>query len=273
MEAAVIASERAASQAICRNVDAGFYTLVKSQISQKAVAAYAEMSSEQLSLLQMAKALDNIQQQMESDFHMIARRYNKLFQSLNKALEMRVTELDRPAMQLAEIRKNIVFDKLKDSSAINFSVTSEALPIAQMAITSKMKQNTRDTMQSLAGYIDAGHVYTESVKGMLASQPQAEPCASHIAAVLLETDSLLTANEQIDSVITAQAEAWQATAPLVSALSQAKSSLDWQANSEEDKAATRSEFMALCEKEVAGDERIAKEIARLFDASAWEAIK
>ena len=100
MEAAVIATERRASQKICDNVDNGFYMLVKSQISQKAVAAYTEMTSKNVILLQLVKALEGVKRQMEADFNMISRRYAKLFGSLHKALETRIKELDRPAMRL-----------------------------------------------------------------------------------------------------------------------------------------------------------------------------
>jgi GMP synthase PP-ATPase subunit len=105
MEAAVIAAERKSSQTICENVDNGFYVLVKSQIGQKAVAAYSEMNSKLGILAQILKALDGIKNQMQADYNMICRRYHKLFQSLNNSLETRIRELDRPAMKIAETRK------------------------------------------------------------------------------------------------------------------------------------------------------------------------
>ncbi|MDR3138473.1 MAG: hypothetical protein LBT95_02245, partial [Treponema sp.] len=107
MEAAVIAAERNSSRTICENVDNGFYILVKSQISQKAVAAYAEMNSKLGILSQLLKALDNIKNQMQADYNMICRRYRKLFQSLDNSLETRIRELDRPAMKIAEIKNSL----------------------------------------------------------------------------------------------------------------------------------------------------------------------
>jgi esterase/lipase len=129
MEVAVIAAEKNAAQTICENVDNGFYILIKSQISRKAVAAYSEMNSKAGILTQLLKALDNIRSQMQADFNMICRRYNKLFQSLNKSLETRVKELERPAMRLAEIKSAFVFDRLKNDSSLLVSAAEETISI------------------------------------------------------------------------------------------------------------------------------------------------
>ena len=174
MEAAVIATERRASQTICENVDNGFYTLVKSQISQKAVAAYTEMTTKQMTLLQLAKALDAVKKQMLADFNMISKRYNKLFQSLNRALETRVRELDRPSMNLAAIKRSLVFDKLKDNTALVFSASNETLFTAQTSLGGKLKQKTRDAMQTLSTSVSENLSYTDKLKRILVKDSPAQ---------------------------------------------------------------------------------------------------
>jgi hypothetical protein len=275
MEAAVIATERAAAKTICENVDEGFYMLVKSQISQKAVAAYTEMSSRQMTLLQLAKALDNVKRQMESDFNMITRRYAKLFQSLNKALETRVKELDRPAMQLAEIRKSMVFDKLKNDSSMLLSISSEALPLAQTALSGKLKQKTKKTLHALSETIYENRTYSEKVDSILLKDDgnfSNDEDVHFLPAVFFVTDSLLNSGDSIENVYTAQTDIWQNTAPIVSEINRVHSDLNWAPSDNEEKALVRREFLALCEKE-AIEERVSKEIIRLFDESIWEDCK
>jgi len=275
MEAAVIATEREASKTICENVDEGFYMLVKSQISQKAVAAYTEMTSKQITLLQLAKALDNVKRQMESDFNMITRRYAKLFQSLNKALETRVKELDRPAMQLAEIRKNMVLDKLKNDSSMLFSISSEALPLVQTALSGKLKQKTKETIHTLSDAVYENRAYSEKVDNILIKNDNnfsGDENIHFVPAVFFVTDSLLNSNDYLEYVYTVQIDVWQNTAPIISEINRIHKDLNWIPSNNEDKALIRKEFLAVCEKE-SGEERISKEIIRLFDESIWEDCK
>ena len=272
MEAAVIAAERKASQTICENVDNGFYMLVKSQISQKAVAAYTEMTSKQMTLLQLAKALDGVKRQLEGDYNMIARRYAKLFNSLNKALETRVKEIDRPAMQLAATKKSIVFDKLKDDSSMLVSISAEALPLAQTALAGKIKQKTRDTMETLAESLFENRSYNEKVDSILVkgdADTAGDSDYHYLPAIFFATDSLLKSGDSIENVYTA--DAWQNTAPVVAEIGRVHSGLNWSQIEKEDKDAIRKEFLALCERE-GGEQRLANEIIRLYDASAWEAL-
>jgi hypothetical protein len=252
-------------------VDNGFFMLVKSQISQKAVAAFSEMESRQIALLQLAKALDGVRRQMENDFQMITRRYAKLFHSLNKALETRVKELDRPAMQLADIRKSMVFDKLKDDSSALFSVSGEALPLAQTALSGKLKQKTREAMQTLSESVDENLSYSNKVESILIKNENdsAETNQHYLPAIFSVTDSLLNRGDELETVYTAQTPIWQNTAPVISEVSRSHNDLAWGPLSGDEKTQIRKEFVALCEKESL-EERLSKEIIRLFEESALE---
>jgi hypothetical protein len=285
MEAAVIAAERNASETICENVDNGFYILVKSQISQKAVAAYSEMNSKVGILNQLLKALDNIRNQMQADFNMICRRYNKLFQSLNKALETRIRELDRPAMRLAEIKSSLVFDRLKNDSSMLVSAAEETISIGQFAVGGRLKQKTRDTMRTLYDSTVESRSYNEKLESILvrkeagpvgaSPEPQKKPASkddySFLPVVFSSAESLLRSNEVIDTVYTAQADILQNPARIVTELKRVQDSLNWTALQGADKEQIQKEFISLCESGGSG-ERLNKEIIRLFDESSWEVV-
>ncbi|MDR2783296.1 MAG: hypothetical protein LBB48_05580 [Treponema sp.] len=269
METAVIATERQSAQTICENVDKGFFIMVKSQISQKIVAAYTEMTSKQMTLIQLVKALDNVKRQMEADYNMISGRYAKLFQSLNKALETRIREIDRPAMQLAEIRK-IVFDTLKDESSLLFSSSREVLSFEQTALSGKLKQKTKDALKTLSDSITESRSFNEKIDGILLPSDNGAAFESrYIPAVFSEAESLLNTADVIDNVYVPCADAWQNAAPIVSKIDRISDGFTWKATSEEDKTSVRKEFVSLCEKELS-DPRISKEMLRLFDESSWE---
>ncbi|MCL2244959.1 MAG: hypothetical protein FWC03_10915 [Treponema sp.] len=275
MQAAVIATEHAASKKICDNVDEGFYTLVKSQISQKAVAAYTEMTSKHVTLLQLAKAIENYKHVMENDFNMIARRYTKLFNSLNKALDIRVKELDRPAMHLAEIRKRIVFDKLKDDSSMLLSISGETLPVTQTALSGKLKQKTRETMNAMYESVYEDRTYSEKVDSILIksetdSSSDANMC--YVPVVFMVSDSLLNPGDNIENIFTAKNDVWQNVSPIVSEVNRINKDLTWSPSDSGNKDMIRREFIALCEK-CHDEERVVKEMIRLFDESPWEDCK
>lgn len=275
MQTAVIATERQASQKICDNVDNGFFTLMKSQISQKAAAAYSEMQSKQMILVQLAKALDGVKRQMENDYNMITKRYTKLFGSLNRALETRIRELDRPAMKLADSKRNVVFDRLKDDSSALFSVSGEALPLAQTAISGKLKGKTREAMRTLFESIDDNLSYSVKVDSILQKNDSdfaGNSDTRFIPVIFSVTDSLLNRNDQIENVYTAKTEVWQNTTPIVSEVSKAQDSYKWGPSAAAEKAKVRKEFIVLCEKE-SKDERMSKEIIRMFEGSEWEECK
>jgi len=271
MQTAVIVAEKKSSEIICEKVNNGFYKLIKSQISQKAVAAKTEMESKQLILLQLAKSIDKVKQQMENDYHSIARRYGEHFNSFNRSLETRVKELDRPAMQLAEIRKKMVFNRLKDDSCMLFSATTEALPLAQTALAGKLKQKTRDTLLTLSDSINESRSYNEKVDSILVKHDDYSGSSAlrYFPAIFFSTDSLLNSDDSIESVYTA--DVMEDTAPLVSEINRVQNDLSWTALDTEEKDAVRREFLALCEKET-GEERMVKEMIRMFDTASWEVL-
>ena len=274
MQAAVIASEIQASKNICKNVDEGFFMLVKSQISQKAVAAYTEMTAKQITLVQMAKALDNNKRQMENDYHMISRRYAKLFNSLNKALETRVKELDRPAMQLADTRKRVVFDKLKDNSSMLISISAEALPIAQTALSGKLKLKTKETMNTLSESVYEDRTYTNKVESILvkSESSSAEANVCYLPAVCSVSESLLNPEDKIENIYTAKTDVWQNITPIVSEVNRIQNDLNWSPADKKERDLIRKEFLTMCEKE-AMDDRVSKEMIRLLNESEWEDCK
>jgi hypothetical protein len=282
MEAAVIATERNAAQTICENVDNGFYILVKSQISQKAVAAYSEMNSKAGILTQLLKALDNIRNQMQADFNMICRRYNKLFQSLNKSLETRVKELDRPAMRLAEIKSTFVFDRLKNDSSLLVSAAEETISVGQFAAGGRLKQKTRDTMRTLYDSTVESRSYNEKLESILirkeagssheGKQDASGSDYSFLPVVCSSTESLLKRGEVIDAIYVAQADILQNPAQIVTEVKLIQDGLHWTALKDGEKEQVKKEFIALCESG-GSDERLNNEIIRLFDESSWEVLQ
>jgi hypothetical protein len=277
MEAAVIATEREASKNICKNVDSGFYMQIKSQISQKSVAAYSEMTSKQMLLMQQVKILEAKKRQMENDFNMVSRRYGKLFKSLNKALETMIKELDKPAMAIAEVKRTLVFDKLKDSSSMLLSAADETVSTAQTALSGKLKQKTRSTMHTLSDSVLENQSYTGKLKRMMQNKKSPNSGSEALDFCLLpvifsSSESFLNKENIKETVYSAQSPFWQNVTPIVAAVTNAQSGFSWDEISEEKREVIKKEFIALLEKEPI-DQRETGEIMRLFEQTRLEVLK
>jgi hypothetical protein len=279
MEAAVIATERESARTICENVDRGFYILIKSQISQKLVAAQTEMSAKALILAQLGKALDNIKRQMERDYVMISRRYAKLFQSLNKSLETRIRELDRPAMHLAEIKKSIVFDRHKDSGARMICVSEDLGAAAGTALGGKLKQKTKAAVEALASQVTEDISYGDKLSSILSDKGRDLPdnrtsakMDSYLPVIFSSVESGLHRDEYIGTVYAAQREALTNTNFVAAVISNVQEQLHWVPVPDDEKAILRKEVAAIGEKESL-DLRVTAEALRLFDADSWQVLK
>ena len=92
MESAVVVAQQEAANHICRNVDSGFFLLMKSQFDQKIAAVSSEMLSKMQLLETFKNEIDKIMAIMQDDYERIKLRYEKHFSSLNQALETRIHE-------------------------------------------------------------------------------------------------------------------------------------------------------------------------------------
>jgi len=101
---AVIATETAQVVSIDKNAKKvadtivnGFFGYIRSEISQQVMELTQRIDAQLLHLRELAKSCVAKQKQMETDYNRISSRYLSIFNDLNKELENRVFELDKPA--------------------------------------------------------------------------------------------------------------------------------------------------------------------------------
>ena len=149
LEAAVIASEKEASDTICQSIDSGFYMLLRSRLSQKLAQFASTMNSRVGSMMETADAIDRTHQQMVGDFNRIKSRYVKLFDNLDRNLNDRVRELDREAMDLSSRRTSILVDMQAREAPAALYYTSDLHAVALKASTAKMKSRVVESIGEL----------------------------------------------------------------------------------------------------------------------------
>ena len=139
MQTAVVLAEAKAAEHVSDNVNKGFYTLIRSQISQKIARLQSVVDSHLMQLNQQKKQLLAIKGRMERDYNMISGRYLKLFNGLNSNLKQRVFELDKPITDFAIREVEKVSNRTKHLTATVPVSQLESLAISQKIIASNLK--------------------------------------------------------------------------------------------------------------------------------------
>jgi hypothetical protein len=96
-EAAQVVSIDKNSRKIAGTIIDGFFGYIRSEISQQVMELSQKIDAHLLHLRELAKNCVAKQKQMETDYNRISSRYLKVFGDLNKELENRVFELNKPA--------------------------------------------------------------------------------------------------------------------------------------------------------------------------------
>ena len=104
-----------------------------------------------MSLRQLSVALAGVQRQMEGDYEMIASRYCKLFDVLDRAVRSRVFDLDQVPADLSSRQLPRLLKHHRDSGARQLISGLESLPAGQFAVSSKIKGNANKVIMSIKG--------------------------------------------------------------------------------------------------------------------------
>jgi len=95
-EAAQIASIHENSKKVGTTIVNGFFSYIRSEISQQISELTQSIESQLMHLRELSIAVVNKKSQMFKDFERISNRYIKIFDELNSELSNRIYELDKP---------------------------------------------------------------------------------------------------------------------------------------------------------------------------------
>ena len=148
MKAAIVLAEQQAADMVCRNVNKGFYTLMRSQISQKIAKLQSEVDSQLMQLNAQRKQLLAIKNRMERDYNMLSDRYLKLFNGINQNLKQRILELDRPVFNFAVQEVGKVSNRTKYLAATVPISQLESLITSQQIVISNIKYRAKKIIRT-----------------------------------------------------------------------------------------------------------------------------
>ncbi len=202
MQTAVIAAETNAANHICENVNKGFYSLIRSQISQKMAKLQSDVDSHLMQLVQQKKALLNIKTRMGRDYNMISSRYNKLFTGLNANLKHRVFELDKPIINFACKEIDTVSNRTKYLTATIPITQLESIALSQKIIASNVKQKGFIVIHSMKCFIHEMNLQKKLTDQILINDDESKNIGiSYIPILVYEFNRDRNDHKNIDIVI------------------------------------------------------------------------
>lgn len=154
MQTAIVVAEKKASDHICSNVNKGFYTLMRSQISQKIAKLQSDVNSHLMKLNQLKKNLLGIQSRMQRDYNMTSNRYLKLFNGLNANLKQRIFELDKPIINFALTEVEQITNRTKNLTATVPVSQIESLSASQKILVSNVKYHGLNVIDSMKYFLE-----------------------------------------------------------------------------------------------------------------------
>jgi hypothetical protein len=203
MKTAVILAEEKAANLVCNNVNKGFYSLIRSQISQKTAKLQSDVDSHLIQLNQQKKALLAIKFRMQRDFNMISNRYLKLFNGLNSNLKQRIFELDKPTIDFAVKEIDKVSNRTKYLTASVCVNQSESITSSQKILASSVKHKGAKVIESIRSFLsemNTQKLLTDKI--LINDHRYTTDAKALIPVVIFETNSDNTNNKNIDIKIT-----------------------------------------------------------------------
>lgn len=153
MQAAVIKAQADGADHVCKKVNQGFYALIHSQISQKMASLQSKVDAHLLRLNQQRKQLTAIRQRMERDYQMLSGRYLRIFNSLNRNLRHRITEIDRPILNFATTEADKVTNRGNQLISTVPIGQAETIKTSQAVASSNLKYRAARAIESIESFI------------------------------------------------------------------------------------------------------------------------
>lgn len=188
MQSAVIAAENKAANKVCSNVNRGFLTLMRSQISQKIANKQSRVEALIMQLGQQKRQLLSIKTNMEREYGRIAERYLRIFTSVNKELESRIRQIDQPVFELVNKHMMTSSNRMNALSGWVTTTQVEGITQSQQILVSKMKHNAQVALDQSTEFLSQISKQRVLKRKVLISNPMGnENKTCHIPVAILET--------------------------------------------------------------------------------------
>ena len=267
MQAAVVLAEETASNHICKNVDKGFFVLMKSQFDQKIAAVTSQMLSTSQLMDSLKNDVDKIMVIMSDDYDRVKTRYMRHFDSLNKSLETRVHELDKYAY---EISKRYKMSQFKTGSEVIKTICyNDDTQIANVKQTNAVvKSKSAKSIDVMTGNVIEQQIYSDSIRNILKDIDFESVQEEYVPVLFSESDSMMSTDSVVKNVFTTDEVSFSTNSYYLNSLKQNAGTITWKEVDDTEYEPVKSTFQDKVSTEIS-DGRVAKEMIRLFNETKW----
>ncbi len=267
MQSAVVIAEKNSADRISQNLNYGFYSLIRSQISQKIAHHKSKADAKIMELQQQSVSLLAIKNRMERDYMMLAARYTKLFESLNKELRIRIFELDKPTTSFVNRDITPVAMRTKLLSAIPAMIQLESITDSQKISISNTRNNALRNIVSMRDFISNSEEQKELIGSILVKGQIREVTNKCIPVVICESGGINVRQAQ-----------WQVNLPKLSSAGNSKmethvyselKALSWSPSSESNMNRVKSEVENLAFR-TEMPVRVRNKMLSMVEGNAWQ---
>lgn len=267
MQTAVVIAEQKGAEKICNNVNFGFYSLIRSQISQKIATHKSKADAKIMELQQQSVSLIGIKSRMEKDYQMLASRYTKLFEGLNKALRARIFELDKPTTNF--VLKDVLptANRTKRLSGSSSTTQVESIASSQMISVSNTKYNAMKNISSMQDFIYSSENQKSLIGSILNKESVTKPTEKDIPVLISESEGLNVRQSQW--MITQPPLKKNTNSKIESHIYSSLSNLKWIDDDQSNSNRVKQEFGNFVNQSTVSD-RVKNQMLSLLESSKWQ---
>jgi len=275
MQTAVVIAEQRAAESVCQNLDKGFYTLIRSQISQKIAKLRSDVDSKLMEMAQQTVTLKAIKSRMERDYMMIANRYMKLFGSLNNNLRIRIFELDKDTAKFVTQDIESITNRLGRFLGSVSTNQSESVGSSQVIASSKTKGLGYKVVEAMHLFISDIKQQKYRVSRILAPEKGGKNFDCYIPVMIAEYAGKGASQNQVKFSLPKAGDAVLNSIldkSINNAIMSSIDKLSWVEADREEKDKVNAELNQLIAKADCS-ERVKKQINQLHSANSWQKLQ
>lgn len=159
---------KATSDTVSQHITGGFFSLVKSELSQNMAALFAKLNSGVMLVMEKTKLVVKQREVMQRDYSRALSRYMKVFNDLDEECRRRVGELDAQAMRLArDISERQISEQETCSVANAVTYTNDEAAMDGKLFASYIKAKTDIIIGRIAEHITQKSKYSKQMASLL----------------------------------------------------------------------------------------------------------
>ena len=271
MQTAVINAEQKAAADVCNSVDAGFYGLIASQISQKIAHVEPSVISGQQLLMSIKRDMCKIQPNLEKDYNRCLRTYSSTFKQINKTTKEHLMALDKNAFNLIELFRKQCIQHQSDRSAFSLLMDNDVNHVRQLGTQTHVMDNAKTGITDVSAYKDEYNLLEKKQEVLAGNKKIETEEILKVPALYMDFDDVNGSDQKADVYLVPGIEK-SCASRIKNKVSMDMTANEWYAMSDEEMNLLKQDVKSLCAKANCS-ERLTSELNRLMEESAIEDCK